>query len=83
MHRQANAARRVERLDVPRAPVRHRLLDLRLAHQDLHLGAQFAPDQRDQVEGRLAGRNVEQRLASPWMWRISNLPLIRMLVGMK
>jgi hypothetical protein len=41
-------------------PVRHGLLDLRLAHQDLHLGAQLATDQRDQVEGRLAGRNVEQ-----------------------
>jgi hypothetical protein len=60
VHRQANAARRVERLDVPRTPVRHRLLDLRLAHQHLHLGAQFATDQRDQIEGRLARRNVEQ-----------------------
>jgi hypothetical protein len=65
MHRQANAARRVERLDVPRTPVRDGLFDLRLAHQDLHLGAQLATDQRDQVECRLAGRNVEQRLASP------------------
>jgi hypothetical protein len=65
MDRQADAARRVERLDVPRPPVRDGLLDLRLPHQHLHLGAQLATDQRDQVEGRLAWRNVEQRLASP------------------
>ncbi|TLD46014.1 MAG: hypothetical protein FAZ92_01705 [Accumulibacter sp.] len=60
VHRQAEAARGVERLDVARPSEGDRLLHLRLAHQHLHLGAQLAPDQRDQVEGRLARRYVEQ-----------------------
>ncbi len=60
VNREANAARRVERLDMPGTAADDGLFDLRLAHQHLDFGTQLATDQRDQVESRPPWRHVEQ-----------------------